>query len=314
MKTNKFGMVLYLALGLALAFVLIGGLSGGGVALAAQENNDVSAPLPPAQEEPPPVAPEEPQETLDIYCNWPVLEGQPGDTFTFEIKFDYKINERRTFELGLTVPPGWTGSPLSGYPEREIEAFEADPAAVTETLSVRVESQAGTRTAPGEYTFTFEAISGELRDSVELKTAVVPKPLQYSLDVTTLSGVTDVRVKAGEGTHTTIYVRNVNTGAISNLSLTAEHPEGWQVSFTPSDLGTLESGLFTEVDVVITPPADVETGDYPVTVKAIGDEAEDSLELRTTVTGTTTLAGVGIGVGVGVIAGLIIWFRRVGRR
>jgi uncharacterized membrane protein len=134
------------------------------------------------------------------------------------------------------------------------------------------------------------------------------------LGVVTLDGLTDVRIKAGEDTHTTVYVRNINTGAVSNLILTAEHPEGWQVSFTPGDLGTLESGLFTEVDVVITPPADVEAGDYPVIVKAIGDEAEESLELRTTVTSTTTLAGVGIGVGVGVIAGLIIWFRRAGRR
>ena len=311
MKTNKFGLVWYLALCFALVFGLIGGLSGSRVALAAQENSGVSAPLPPGEEEPPP---EEPQERVDIYCNWPVLEGQPGDSFEFEIKFDYRINERRTFELGLTVPPGWTGSPLSGYPEREIEAFEADPESITETLSVQVASQEGTRTEPGEYTFTFEVVSGELRDSVELKAVVVPRPLQYSLDVVTLSGITEVRVKAGEGAHTTIYVRNVNTGAVSNLSLTAEHPEGWQVSFTPGDLGTLESGLFTEVDVVITPPADVETGDYPVIVNAIGDEAEESLELRTTVTGTTTLAGVGIGVGVGVIAGLIIWFRRAGRR
>lgn len=261
MRTNKFSVVWYQALCLALIFGLIGGLSGSRIALAAQEHSSVSPLLPPSQEEPPPEAPEE---RVEVFAAWPILEGHPGDSFRFEISFNYLIKERRTFELDLTVPSGWTGSPLSGYPEREVEAFEPDPAKATEKLFVDVAPQQGTRIDPGEYVFSFDVASGELRDSVELKAVIVPRPLQYNLDVSTLTGINEIRIKAGENTHTAIYVRNINTGDISNVSLTSEQPEGWQVSFTPSQVQTLESGLFTEVDVVIMPPAGLEAGDYPV--------------------------------------------------
>jgi len=312
MKTGKFRAVCNLLFCLALIFGLLGGLFGSRVVLAAQENNYGSSSPPPSEEQ---VLPDEPpEEEIEIFCTWPILEGEPGDSFKYEITFNYKISERRMFDLNLTVPLGWTGSPLSSYPEREIEAFEPDPGKATDKLSVAVRPQQGIRTEPGEYVFTFEVASGELQDSVELKAVVVARPPNYALDTFTPTGQNDVRVKAGEDNHTTIYLRNVATGDLSNIILSSEHPEGWSVVFTPSGAKSLESGLFTEVDVVIAPPAGTEAGDYPVIVKATSEETESSLELRATVLTSTAWGGVGIGVGVAVITGLIIWFRRLGRR
>ncbi len=311
MRTEKLRTVGYFLSCVALIFGLFGGLLGSTVAFAAQESSGDSISLLPNQEEPPPP---EPEEEVELFSAWPVLEGQPGDSFKFDITFNYWIKERRVFDLNLTVPSGWVGSPLSGYPEREIEAFEPDPTKFTETLRVEVRPQQGVRIEPGEYVFTFEAASDELRGSVDLKAVIVARPLEYALDVVTLTGQANVLVKAGEDNHTALYVRNIATGDLGSTALTAEHPEGWSIIFTPGQIETLDSGQFTEVDVVITLPDNIEAGDYPVIVKANSGEIEGDLELRVTVLGTTSLAGVGIGVGIAVIAGLIIWFKRLGRR
>ena len=111
-----------------------------------------------------------------------------------------------------------------------------------------------------------------------------------------------------------IQLNNAQIGTVNNIIFSAEKPEGWDVTFTPSTLASLEPGVTQEIDVVITPPAGTEAGDYPVVLIAAGDEAEMARDLRITVVTATNVGAVGIGIAVGVIVALAIWFRRAGRR
>lgn len=305
---NKFRGARYL-LCLALLSGVFGVLFGGHAVLAAQENSNVSLLLPPSQEQPTP-----PEESIEVFTDWPVLEDTPGNSFEFEITFNYRIKERRLFDLNLTVPPGWAGVTKSSYPEKEVSAFEPDPREFSVKIYVEVEPVPGMLPEPGEYTFTFEIASGNLRDSVELKAVVVDLPPRYRLDMFTPTLRSDIQVKAGEDNHVTVLLINSETGTIENITFSSQKPEGWELAFTPSKIESLEAGLSQEIDVVVTPPRNTEAGDYPLILKATSEKADSKLELRAALLTSTVWGGVGIGIAVGVIAGLIVWFRRLGKR
>jgi len=307
---NKFRGVHYL-LCVALLLGVLGGTFGGQVVLAAQESSGDSFLLPPSQDEPPP---EEPKEEVELSAQWPTLQSTAGSSLEYEITFNYHIKERRTFDLNLTVPPGWTGVTKANYPKVEIEAFEPEPRQLTDKLLVEVEPVAGNLLEPGEYVFTLEAASGDLKDSVDLKAVITEEPPSYQLSLVTPTLQTEVQLKAGENNHASVLLINPETGLLKNITLSSEKPEGWSIAFTPSKIESLESGLTQEIDVAIIPPNNTEAGDYPIILKATSEKTDTDLELRATVLTSTVWGGVGIGIAVGVIAGLIVWFRRLGRR
>lgn len=307
----RFRRVRYL-LCLASLCTVLGGLLGSHVALAAQENAGNSYTLPPNEEQP---AEEQttPQERIELSAQYPVLENTAGTSYNFEITVDYRIKERRTFDLNLTMPPGWNGTPKSTTPESAISAFDPEPLNMTEQLIVQV-WPIDTLPEPGEYDFTFEVASDDLKDSIDLKAIVVESPLRYALSMSVPTQQTGIQASAGEDNHMSILITNSATGELDNITLSSEKPEGWEVTFTPGSLDNLESGLAQEIDVAIKPPKGTEAGDYPVILKAASEKADGNLEIRVAVPASTAWGGIGIGIAAGVIAGLIIWFRRLGKR
>ncbi len=301
----KFREVRYL-LCLALLCAVLGGLFGDRVALAAQESGDSSPTLPPSEEQPP-------EESIELFAQFPALENMAGASFKFEVTVEYRIKERRTFDLNLTLPPGWNGTPKSSTPENAISAFEPDPQSMTGKLIVEV-WPVGNLPEPGEYTFTFEVTSGDLQSSIDLKAVVVEPALTYRLSMIVPTERTGIQAKAGEDNHMSIMIGNSASGDLEDITLSSEKPAGWEVTFTPSSLNTLEPGLSQEIDVVIKPPSGTEAGDYPVILKATSKKSDSDLELRVAVLTSTAWGGIGIGIAAGVIVGLIIWFRRLGKR
>ena len=302
----KFRGVCYL-LCLALLCTILGGLFGDRVALAAQESSNSSFTLPPSEEQP------APEERMELSAQFPVLENTAGASFNFEVTVDYRIKERRTFDLNLTLPPGWNGTPKSTTPENAISAFEPEPQNMSEQLIVEV-WPVGNLPEPGEYTFTFEVASGDLQGSIDLKAVIVEPVLRYRLSMSVPTERTGIQAKAGEDNHMSIMIMNSASGDLEDITLSSEKPEGWEITFTPSNLDTLEPGLSQEIDVAIKPPSGTEAGDYPVILKATSEKSDSGLELRVAVLTSTAWGSIGIGIAAGVITGLIIWFRRLGKR
>jgi uncharacterized membrane protein len=309
---NRFKGAHYL-LCLALLLGVFGGLLGGQVVLAAQGSSQAFVLPPPAQEEPPS---EEPAaESLEIYSTYPVLQDTAGKNFEFEITLFYQGSEPKTFDLNLTSPEGWTGVFLGGYPETEISAFTVEPGRKRETVTLIVGPMSQQAAAvAGEYVFTVEAASGDVSDSTEIKAVVVTAPPEYLLYLSTATLVREFNMQPNQDNHVSLQLTNSASGTVDNIIFSAEGPSGWDITFTPGSLATLESGVTQEIDLVIKPPAGTESGDYPVIISAVGDEAEMSRELRITVATTSIWGQAGIGIAVAVIVALAIWFRRAGRR
>jgi uncharacterized membrane protein len=296
-----------------LLFAMLSGLLGGSVVLAAQEASNGSASLPPSQEEPPPEEP--PKTEFEAIPRYPVMRAFSGETFEFEISLVYQGSEARAFDLDLTVPVDWIGEIRPSYGEFMIESITLEPGKTyPDKVRVLIAPLPGGLPEPGEYTATFNAGSGELKDSVGLKAVVTEIPPTYNLYVSTANLRRNMDARAGEDNHITVILQNYGTGTIDNITFTSTKSEGWSVTFTPYKIDALEPGLQQEVDIVIAPPAKTIAGDYNVLLKFLGEKATYTLELRVTVITPTIWGGAGIGIAVAVIAGLVVLFRRLGRR
>jgi uncharacterized membrane protein len=296
-----------------LLFAMLSGLLGGSVVLAAHEASNGSASLPPSQEEPPPEEP--PKTEFEAIPRYPVMRAFSGETFEFEISLVYQGSEARAFDLDLTVPVDWIGEIRPSYGEFMIESITLEPGKTyPDKVRVLIAPLPGGLPEPGEYTATFNAGSGELKDSVELKAVVTEIPPTYNLYVSTANLRRNMDARAGEDNHITVILQNYGTGTIDNITFTSTKSEGWSVTFTPYKIDALEPGLQQEVDIVIAPPAKTIAGDYNVLLKFLGEKATYTLELRVTVITPTIWGGAGIGIAVAVIAGLVVLFRRLGRR
>src|SRR5208283_5634976 len=58
-----------------------------------------------------------PAETLELTCQYPVLSGYSGLSYSFTVSLTYKGSGFKTFDLKATVPDGFTYSIYPGYGE-----------------------------------------------------------------------------------------------------------------------------------------------------------------------------------------------------
>jgi uncharacterized membrane protein len=292
---------------------MLSGLLGSQVVLAAQEVINGSPPLPPSQEEPPPEEP--PETTFEAFSRYPIVRAVSGASFTFEISLVYQGTEPRPFDLDLTAPVGWIGEIRPSYGEFMIESISLEPGKTyPDKVNVVLSPPPAELPEPGDYVATFRAGSGELTDSVELTAVVTEIPPTYLLYVDTATGRRNMEARAGQDNHLTVTMQNYGTGTIDNITFTSTKSEGWSVTFSPYKVDAMEPGLKQEVDITITPPAKTIAGDYNVLLKFLGEQATYTLEMRVTVVTPTIWGGAGIGIAVAVIAGLVVLFRRLGRR
>lgn len=262
-----------------------------------------------AQEEP------EPVEKLELETKFPVLSGESGETYEFEVDVKYQGAERKRFDLTISVPPDWVERAFSGYPEKQIAAVELGPSegfATTEKIKVKAAPVLFNLPEPGDYAITLEVSSGDLRASIELTAKVTAR---YGMDLYSETGRLNTEATAGEDKHFAIKVVNSGSAAIEDITFSTSKPEGWNIKFEPEKVDSIESGMTQDVDVIIkAPKGKTIAGDYVIKINANSKKANDDLELRVTVLTPSIWGWVGIIIVLVVIAGLAVIFRQLGRR
>lgn len=74
-------------------------------------------------------------------------------------------------------------------------------------------------------------------------------------------------IQTGEAVETNITIRNTGTRRLDNIKLTTEYPLNWRVEVSPDIIPALEVNREFPVKVRITPPSDVQVGEYEVRLK-----------------------------------------------
>jgi uncharacterized membrane protein len=302
---------------------VLGILLGSQVVFAAQENSNPPLPPPPSQEQPPPEAPVIAR--LELVSRFPVKEGKAGDSFDFEVVFNYQGTEAKVFDFNLTPPPGWEVSSITRYISEEqqatILAMLVEPnLQYPDRVEIKLSPLPGNVPEPGEYTLTFEATSasGDLQDAIELKAVVTSVPLTYEVKFATAAGRLDFLVKGGEDNPIPVRITNTGSGVLTNLSFTSVKSENWGTTFSPSKIESLEPGESIDAEVNMSPPRNTIAGDYRVLIRVGADSPtsrlQEELDLRIRVQTPTIWGAAGIGIVAAVIAGLAVMFRQLGRR
>jgi uncharacterized membrane protein len=121
-------------------------------------------------------------------------------------------------------------------------------------------------------------------------------------------------VEPGQTTTLFLEVRNNGNQAITDITLDAAEPEGWEVRFEPDSISHLGPDSSLVVDVNITPARRSTQGDHTITILAEATEtrAATSAVLRIE-DGPSFWLWIGIGVAVLVIAGFVVVYFRFGR-
>jgi hypothetical protein len=211
----------------------------------------------------------------------------------------------------VTFPPGVTQQGLGlrlFLPDRADDRVRIDQPLA---FWVVVAGDAQAASFPEGQTITPEQILASKAGALRLE--VIPRGVGR---IEVLAGSLFSQIRAGESAETTLQVRNTGTRRLDNVQLTARAPLGWRIEMQPEVVPALDIQQDREIRLKITPPADVDMGDYEVRIKAesfannrevpseekiyrVGVKARSRIWTSAAVLGTLLLVVVGV-----VISGL----------
>jgi uncharacterized repeat protein (TIGR01451 family) len=259
---------------------------------------------------------ETPPESISLSTPYPTLEATASGSFDFTVELSYVGETDLVFNLNATVPPGWNATITPQYDTSKIisSITIAKSGIMPTTASVEITaSPPGYPLAnPGDYTVTFKTTSGNLTAQINLTAKITAR---YSLIASPANSLYSTDATAGHDNTYSFTVTNFGTAPIDNISFSSDKPTGWDITFKPDSIESLEINSPKTIDVDIKPPNNTVTGDYMIMLSVAGKQASAvSMNIRVTVKTPTVWGWVGVGVIAIVVVGLVFIFIRFGRR
>lgn len=230
------------------------------------------------------------EEGIEMSTDYPGVTAKAGETVSFSLDFLSLDGEGYDVSLSVVaIPEEWSGYFKGG--SSEISKVHVSGSASAEdldglaTFNLTVPDEA----EEGVYEVELKADAGSGNtDTLELEVTINEEETgqsNFTSEYPEQQGVTGTTFSFD----TTIVN---NRGTNQSYSLAAQAPEGWQVTFTPSDDSSnvasmeVEAGSSKGLTVTVAPPANVEMGDYTIPCTAISADDKLSTELAISITGT----------------------------
>ena len=234
------------------------------------------------------------------------IEAPVNETFRFQTTLKNNSDKVKVYELNAEAPKGWRlvfkarGS--------QVTSINLEPG---KSESLNVEVKPAHDAAPKKYSFPVFAKSG--KDSMELELEAVVEGA-YDLELTTPSGRLSGEIT--EGKNTEIHLKVINRGSLplNEISLTANTPSKWEVSFSPSELEELEPGKSADVIATLSVPNKTLAGDYVSKFTAKNSESTSTATYRVTVKTSLLSGGIGILIILIAVGFVYVLIRKFGRR
>jgi uncharacterized membrane protein len=227
-----------------------------------------------------------PSQPLTIFTGYPAQETEIGEIVTFPLTLRVAGPAPQVVQLEMgESPEGWTATFRGGG--RIIESVYVE-AELDATADLRLEPPKDV--SPGTYRFVVlargEGVEAEL--PIELIVAEkLPPNLELSVDLPTLKGTP---------TTTFRYQATLKNSGDEDLTVNfaADVPAGFQATITSSgqevaDL-PLKANESKRLEIAVKPYGDVSAGQYPITVQALGGDAQATIGLTAEVTGQPDLS------------------------
>lgn len=244
---------------------------------------------------------------VTLNAEFPALRGPSDVVFSYTLELRNDTTEEIQFGLQAQGPDGWQ---VDARPAGESRAASLTVAAgSSERITVDVDPP--DTAAAGQYQAVVQAAGGGETAEAELLVQITGN---FDMTLTTPDQRLNLDVEAGKPTELPLVVVNNGTAPLIDVSLSANPPRGWEVTFSPQSIDGLEPGATQELTALVTPSADAITGDYRITLTSSVAETSDSIEVRATVRTSALWGLVGVGVILVAMGALVAVFRRFGRR
>ncbi len=223
--------------------------------------------------------------TLTITTPYPSVSVTAGS----KVSFDLTITTSSTDTVKLAterLPSGWSATLRGGGYEVTAVTAGSGTAAGHATLEVDVPSTA----QPGSFPITVRATGSDGDTTLALEVKVNPEAggsVSMSADFPSLSG-------ASGTTFTFTLTLNNDTPQDRTFAVSAQGPDGWQVSARPSGEAqassvAVKASSTSTITVTADPPSTVPAGPYPIVVKATEGGHEVDAPLSVTIIGSYQL-------------------------
>jgi uncharacterized membrane protein len=241
-------------------------------------------------------------------ADYPSQEGDATTAFSFNATLINNMLSQQTYSFTSKAPDGWKVAVKPGTDTTQIASIAVEPRA-TQALSISVTPPENVNA--GKYDITVTATSASESLPIDLKVTITGN---YKIKLDTPSGLLSYDAYAKKETPIVLQISNPGNTDLTNVALSASMPDGWTARFDPSTVDLLQTGSNVQATVYITPGSDVIAGDYTFSLTASNSQATSSQDFRVTIKTPTTWGYVGIGIIVVLAIGLILVFRRFGRR
>jgi uncharacterized membrane protein len=245
--------------------------------------------------------------SVSLDSDFPQLRGAATASFNFNLNLKNDTPRDLSFNLTAQGPDGWD---VTATPSGQSQAASATVNAGSSS-TIAVSAKPPQDIQAGTYPLKVTATSGNQTADIDLQVEITGN---YTMDVKTPNDVLSNRGTAGSEIRQEIDIENTGTAPLEALKLDATAPTDWKVTFDPATTPTVAPQTSAKVTAIIVPSANAITGDYQTTIRVSNDQANDSVELRTTIETSQIWALIGIALIVLVLGGLFWVFRTYGRR
>lgn len=233
---------------------------------------------------------------LDMSTSYPGVTAKAGDTVSFDLDFTSLTGESYDASLSaVSIPEGWEGT-FTGS-DRTISKIHIDGNAVSSSDSTADSSAASfdlsipDDAADGTYAVALKADAGSgVEDTLNLEIIV-------SSEAAGQGNFTSEYAEQQGSTGTTFSFDTTlinNRGTEQSYSLSSSAPSGWSVSYTPSSSEdgsqvasvTVDAESSEGLTVTVTPPENVEQGEYTISCTATSANESLTTDLIVEITGT----------------------------
>jgi len=225
---------------------------------------------------------------LTVSTPFPGTTVTAGKTATFTLTLDNAGLAPLNTEIKIgDMPAGWTAQFTGGGNEVSRVFVRAD-ATATVTLAIDIPAD----TKEGDYSVSVIAdAGGGIEDTLYMTLHVTER------DVT--QGLFKSQFPELQGGASTLFTFNADLTNSSPedryYSLSADAPDGWQVSFRPAQASTdiasltIPAGQSQGLTINVKPPSDVKAGEYVIPSVAVSSADSMSLDLKVIITGNYAL-------------------------
>ncbi|WP_246188199.1 NEW3 domain-containing protein [Paenibacillus tengchongensis] len=233
--------------------------------------------------------------------------GHSDTTFTYSAVLSNRTAQTQSYALSAQAEAGWD------------VRFKADGNSVTSVeleagaqKTISIEAQPPEQVKAGTYKIPVTASTSTASTDTELEAVVSGT---YGIQLSTSDNLLSTDIKAGGERRIDLVVTNTGSAALEDISLSSSGtPTGWEVSFEPSSIRSVEPGASATAQAVIKSSDNSLPGDYAVSLSASSPSKSASADLRVAVKTSVLWGWIGVLIIAAVVGGIYYLFRRFGRR